>query len=370
MQVSPLPMICTFLRRVLLLSSAVIFFGTSLSGQTSSGLYFPTDSNEWERLPLENLKWNRESLAELLAWMPTQDSRALIILKDGKIVIEEYWGSKLTGTGAMDESSLWYWGAAGRTLTASMVGLAQQAKLLSIKDKTQTYLGVGWTSMSPLQEQEIQLIHHLSMSTGIDEEISDLQRASPDLLTFRAKPGVRWAEHYATYSILEQVLEKASGQSLQDLFKSQIGDPIGMRGLWQKTADTYVFYSDARSFARFGLLHLAEGKWADTKIWSGSYFAKMTQSSQKSNPSYGYLTWLNGQSSYRLPGVQRPIFGSLVPSAPSDMYLSVGEGAQVMMVIPSENLVIIRMGGNVGESYSPFVFVREFWEKMAKVIGG
>lgn len=69
-------------------------------------------------------------LAELLAWLPTQDTRAFIILKDGKLFVEEYWGENLTGLGQMNRDSFWYWASAGKTLTATLVGIAEEQKLL------------------------------------------------------------------------------------------------------------------------------------------------------------------------------------------------------------------------------------------------
>jgi CubicO group peptidase (beta-lactamase class C family) len=331
-------------------------------------LYFPpNESSIWEEIPLAELGWNQTALAEMLAWLPTQDTRAFIILKDGKIVVEEYWGSKLTGVGEMDQNSLWYWASAGKTLTAALVGIAQQEKLLSTKDRTQKFLGQGWTAMPNNQERNIRLIHHLSLTTGIDDRIDKLDDTTPANLKFLAKPGTRWSYHNATYTILEKVLTNASGKDYQTYFKESLGNKIGMKGFWQQTGQNNVFYSDARSFARFGLLMLAKGNWKGDMIWSGDYFEKMTQTSQNLNLSYGYLTWLNGKGSYMVPGPQSVIPGSLIPQAPSDMYQAIGKSGQFLMVVPSQNLVIIRMGSSASDSPVPYVLMREIWQRFEKV---
>ncbi|OOG77193.1 serine hydrolase [Algoriphagus sp. A40] len=335
----------------------------------ASDLYFPpNESSVWEEKPIAELGWNQTELAELLAWLPTQDTRAFIILKDGKIVVEEYWGAKLTGVGEMDQNSYWYWASAGKTLTATLVGIAQQEKLLDIDDRTQKYLGEGWTSMSLNQERDIRLIHHINLTTGIDDKVENLDDPAPENLKYLAKPSTRWSYHNATYTLLEKVVVKATGKDYQSYFKEKLGDKIGMKGFWQQTGLNNVFYSDARSFARFGLLMLAEGNWNGTAIWSGDFFEKMSQTSQNLNLSYGYLTWLNGKASYMVPGPQTVIPGSLIPQAPADMYQAMGKNGQFLMVIPSQNLVIVRMGSSGGDALVPFLMMRDIWQRLDKVM--
>jgi CubicO group peptidase (beta-lactamase class C family) len=356
-----------------LITCCAFFVFSSAEAQKSKpvpvpDLYFPpNESSIWEEIPLAELGWDQTALAEMLAWLPTQGTRAFIILKDGKIVVEEYWGSKLTGLGEMDQNSLWYWASAGKTLTAALVGIAQQEKLLSTKDRTQKFLGEGWTSMPNKQERNIRLIHHLSFTTGLDDKVSNLDDPSSANLKFLAKPGTRWSYHNASYTLLEKVLINASGKDYQIYFKEKLGDKIGMKGFWQQTGMNNVFFSDARSFARFGLLMLANGNWNGDMIWSGDYFEKMTQTSQNLNLSYGYLTWLNGKGSYMLPGPQSVIPGSLIPQAPSDMYQAIGKSGQFLMVVPSRNLVIIRMGSSASDSPVPYVLMREIWQRFEKV---
>jgi len=332
-------------------------------------LYFPpNESSIWEQIPLAELGWDQTALAEMLAWLPTQDTRAFLILKDGKIVVEEYWGSKLTGVGKMDQNSMWYWASAGKTLTAALIGIAQQEKLLSTNDRTQKYLGEGWTAMPANLERDIKLIHHLMFTTGIDDKVENLDNTSPESLKFLAKPGTRWSYHNAPYTLLEKVVVNASGMDYQSYFKRSVGDKIGMKGFWQQTGFNNVFYSDARSFARFGLLMLAKGNWNGNTIWSGDYFDKMAQTSQNLNLSYGYLTWLNGKASYMVPGSQAVIPGFLIPQGPSDMYQAMGKNGQFLMVVPSQNLVIIRMGSSGGDTPVPFLLMRDIWERLNRVI--
>jgi CubicO group peptidase (beta-lactamase class C family) len=360
-------------QRILLLGY-LIFLISSYSEEhkpasfTSKFYFPPTESSIWEKQPTNELSWDELKFAEFLAWLPTQDTRAFIILKDGKIVVEEYWGDKLSGVGKMDQNSLWYWASAGKTLTATLVGIAENQKLLQTSDQTQKYLGEGWTSLTNTQERDIRLIHQLTMTTGLDDEVTNPDDTSPSSLKYRATPGERWSYHNAPYTLLEQVVQNASGKSFQEYFEESLGNKIGMKGFWQKTGFNNVFYSDARSFARFGLLLLAEGNWDGNRVWSGDFFNELSKSSQNLNRSYGYLTWLNGQSSYMIPQSQILFPGMLVPNAPADMYQAMGKNGQFLMIVPSQGLVIVRMGGSGENSLVPFLLIRDIWDRLKPVI--
>jgi CubicO group peptidase (beta-lactamase class C family) len=348
----------------------LIFSCAEAQKPQNQNLYFPPNgSTDWETQPVNELGWDAVKLAELLTWLPTQDTRAFIILKDGKIVVEEYWGENLTGLGEMNQDSFWYWASAGKTLTAALVGIAEEQKLLKISDRTQEYLGEGWTSMSNIQEQEIKIIHQLTMTTGLNDQNVDLDNTNPESLTYLAEPGQRWSYHNAPYTLLEKVVENASGKSYQTYFEEQIGKRIGMSGFWQKSGFNNVFFSNARSFARFGLLLQAKGNWNGDKIWSSNYFDALSESSTDINRAYGYLTWLNGKSSYMLPQSQTVFPGMLIPQGPADMYQAMGKNGQFLMVVPSQGLVIVRMGGSADNLPVPFLLIREIWERLNPVLG-
>jgi CubicO group peptidase (beta-lactamase class C family) len=123
--------------------------------------------------------------------------------------------------------------------------------------------------------------------------------------------------------------------------------------------------------ARFGLLALNNGKWSNDQIINESFFKESTSTSQNINPSYGYLWWLNGKAKYMVPSMQTVFNGSLVPNAPIDMYAAMGANDQRIYVIPSKNMVIIRMG-NAGDPTNPSFALSGFdntlWEKINAVI--
>jgi CubicO group peptidase (beta-lactamase class C family) len=118
-----------------------------------------------------------------------------------------------------------------------------------------------------------------------------------------------------------------------------------MDGVFSYVGYDNVFSSTTRSMARFGLLIQNNGEWDGTQILSDEdYFSQLVNTSQALNESYGYLWWLNGKSSFMLPGTQFVFDGSIFPNAPNDVIAALGKNGQIINVVPSENMVWVRMG--------------------------
>jgi CubicO group peptidase (beta-lactamase class C family) len=171
--------------------------------------------------------------------------------------------------------------------------------------------------------------------------------------------------------MLDKVVENASGTTYNNYFQQKIRNRIGLNGLWLPSGYNNVYYSNARSMARYGLLLLNKGKWDQAPILNDSnYFNAQVSSSQSLNLSYGYLTWLNGKTSHMLPATQFVFTGSIAPNAPADMYAALGKNDQKIYVVPSQNLVVIRMGESAGNVHlAVSSFDNELWGKLKTVIG-
>lgn len=118
--------------------------------------------------------------------------------------------------------------------------------------------------------------------------------------------------------------------------------------------------------ARFGLLIQAKGQWnGQTIISDTAYINAATHPSQDINKSYGYLWWLNGQESHRLPGTTFTFNGPIIPTAPADLFAGLGANDQKLYVVPSEDMVVVRMGNSAGD-LSPGLsnFDTPLWQKI------
>ncbi|HWS60162.1 MAG TPA: serine hydrolase [Flavobacterium sp.] len=299
-------------------------------------MYFPPLSGDaWNTKSIADLGWKQTAVQPLLDYLALKHSKSFIILVNGRIVFENYFNGHSTSTP-------WYWASAGKTLTATMTGIAQQEGLININNKVSDYIGTGWTSLPLTKENLITNKHLLSMTSGL-EDIANGDAIDPASLTYKADAGTRWAYHNV-YVKLQEVIAKASGQTWSNYYNAKLRDKIGMTGAWIQDGNNSVYWSTTRSMARFGLLMLNKGKWENTTILNETYFNEATNTSQNINLSYGYLWWLNGKASYHLPQSQLQFNGSIIPSGPKDMFMALGKNDQKIYVIPSKKMVVIRMG--------------------------
>lgn len=328
----------TYYVRAYATNSVGTAYGNQVSFSTFETMYFPpNDGNStWETKSISSLGWNQSQVQPLLDYLQLKNSKSFIILVNGRIVLESYFNGHTA-------TSPWYWASAGKTLTSTVTGIAQDENLLNINNKVSDYLGTGWTSAPLAKENLITCKNLLSMNSGLDDSLGD--DVSPANLQYVADAGTRWAYHNV-YVKLQDVVAQASGQTWTNYFNTKLRDKLGMTGgSWINSGDGLsVYWSTTRNMARFGLMSLNKGKWNGTTIVSESFFNQATTTSQDINQAYGYLWWLNGKTSYHLPQSQLQLPGSIIPHGPADMFMALGKNDQKIYVIPSKKMVVIRMG--------------------------
>ncbi|MGY8916523.1 MAG: serine hydrolase domain-containing protein, partial [Flavobacteriales bacterium] len=264
--------------------------------ETKSYYFPPLGSNTWESASLESLEWNESVVPPLYAFLEENNTKAFIILKDGKIVLEQYFN----GFSASQNHT---WNSAAKTLTAFTAGLAQEEGFLNLEAASSDYMGVGWSSLTPEQEAQITVINHLTMTSGLDYTVENNFCTDQICLNYKNEPDTFWYYHNAPYTLMDNIITGAVQQDFKAYFNAKVRDRIGMQGSWIKTGYLNLYFSSARSMARFGLLSLNEGTWGETPIMTDkAYFEAMTTTSQELNPAYGYLLWLKGKENYRVPG--------------------------------------------------------------------
>lgn len=283
-----------------------------------------------------------------------------MILVNGRIVMEEYFNGHTTTT-------TWPWNSAGKTLVTAATGIAQQEELLNINTRVSDFLGTGWTNAPLNKELLITSKHLLTMTSGLNDA-SNL--VIPANLTYLADAGSRWSYHNVFQKLMD-VVAKASNQNFDTYFNAKIKSAIGMDGFWNNGLIFKIYHSNTRSMARFGLLALNKGKWNNQQILNQAFFNESISSSQTINPAYGYLWWLNGKSNYMVPGGQINFLGSLVPNAPADMFAAMGAEDQRIYIIPSKNMVVVRMGDASDPSNPSFAvsgFDNALWQRINAMI--
>lgn len=351
----------------ILLTTVILSTGCKKDNPTNPGSNVPSDyyfpplsGTQWDGIGANQLGWDTTKLNEAFAYAGSKNTYGLIVLKDGRIVKEQYWNN-------WNQNTRYYLASAGKSVMAFLFGIAQHDGLININDKTSQYLGEHWTSLPLAKENLITIKNQLTMTSGLDDGVPDDNCVDSACLIYKADASSRWAYHNAPYLLLHDVLTEASGQTVNAYSRTKLFDKIGMsQALWFNN----VLYATTRDAARFGSLILKKGIWNnDTLMYDRNYFEAMTQSSQTINPSYGYLWWLNGKNKFMAPTLQTVFNASLVPEGPADMYMALGKEDKKIYVVPSLGIVAVRLG-DAAETVTlgPSSFDNEFWRRMKLAI--
>ena len=123
-------------------------------------------------------------------------------------------------------------------------------------------------------------------------------------------------------------------------------EPLNITNVrWDQDADGYTptawgLYLTVRDFAKFGYLFLNKGRWEDRQIVSQAWVEKSTQTDTSVTmwAGYGYLWHVN--LPYRLQWNRSPV---PLDAIPRDGYMAEGIMGQTIIIIPSRELVIVRV---------------------------
>ena len=326
--------------------------GASVFGQA----YFPAGDEAWETVTPAEAGADPALLVEAEAYAAGAGSDALVILQGGRIVAERYWN----GTTRDTRMSLF---SASKPIVASVMGRLLEAGVFSSLDQTASDFLTEWQGVP--EKESITLRQHLSMTTGLEGGETNLlrsllaksERFFAANLPVAYEPGTFWTYNNPAYRLLFPIIEQATGRDLPEVFAERLFDPIGMSAAnWvarngQVGSATVVNYqfieASALSAARFGLLALRGGGWDGTAVVPADFMAEAVAPSQGLNPSYGFLWWLNdgaetGGHQQIFDGLDRS--GPYFPDAPPDTYAALGKDDQMIVVIPSLDLVVVRLG--------------------------
>lgn len=139
--------------------------------------------------------------------------------------------------------------------------------------------------------------------------------------------------------LLAMVITKATGKTLSEYLSESFWKPLGMSedALWQLDSEESgmekaycCIASNARDFARFGKLYKDYGKWNGRQVLDSAYVALSTRPRFEEAPQYGYGFWLeniNGKKVFYMRGIL----------------------GQYVIVIPEDDLIIVRLGHQVGD---------------------
>jgi CubicO group peptidase (beta-lactamase class C family) len=357
-------------RRIVILLGAVLALASGVARAGSplvplpkqpAGVPWPTDA--WPPGPMP--EGAADKLASLLAVVATRDpnlgeTRAVVVVHHGRLVAESY----MPGFGV--DTRLISWSMA-KSVTQALVGIAVRRGLVDI-DKpmgnprwapTDPRAAIPWRNwINMIDGQEYREIGvHDNTKNDAARMLFGVGRR--DIAAFGASlalshpPATHWNYNSAGVNLIADALGRvfAPGGSPAErrarvaaVLRDELFDPIGMRSAQPEfdAAGTFIgsalVYATARDWARFGLLYLRDGVWDGRRILPEGWvdFARTKTPVDDCN-IYGAGWWVTPDG----PG--KP-YRAFAPNGPRDLFLANGHEGQVVIVVPSKDLVVVRLG--------------------------
>jgi CubicO group peptidase (beta-lactamase class C family) len=281
------------------------------------------------------------------------NSNCMAVIKDGYLVASRYWN----GTTADTNQETW---SISKSITSTLVGIAQDQGLLDIDEPASTYID-SWKG-TPSESVTIRNLVSNDSGRYYDpkSDLVELAVVAEDKTAYavgleqQQPPGEYWEYNSSAIQTLEAVLEAATGQTVEAFAQANLFGPIGMSAtILDDAAGNDLTFMGTQAgcddIARFGYLTLHGGAWNGEQVVSEAWTDEATTASQDLMTGYGFLWWLNTDG--RRFNRERVVTddGSLfLPSAPPDLIAAAGIQDQILLIAPSQDLVIVRLGGPGG----------------------
>jgi CubicO group peptidase (beta-lactamase class C family) len=291
------------------------------------------------------------------------------VVYDGRIITERY------APGFTKDTPLLGWSMT-KSVTNALVGILVQQEKMNLKDSA---LMPGWRKKDD-PRRNITLDQLLRMSSGLkfleqyDNITSDVNTmlftkySASDYAAdnpLGVDPDTQWYYSSGTTNIITRIARLASQLSQSEWFRfprEELFNRIGMNSavIEPDPSGNFVgssyMYATARDWARFGLLYLNDGVWKGNRILPEDWVSYSTTPTPHSLPgeAYGAQFWLNF-----------PNPDPWLPFLPDDAFMALGHESQAVIMIPSRNTIVVRLGLYRGDDYkSPLAFVENVLQSL------
>jgi CubicO group peptidase (beta-lactamase class C family) len=309
----------------------------------NNNLPFPYGNNESKDTVFANVDYTKLNAAVANAFDEKDQiqkrTRSFLVIYKDKIIAEKY------ETGFDKNSKILGWSMT-KSITSAMFGILQkqgkydinkpapikewqndERKLITTNDLLHMNSGLEW-------EEKYDKICDATKMLFEAENMSRVQLEKSAAF----KPNTHWNYSSGTTNLLSGILRKQfkTHQEYLDFWYSALIDKIGMNSMIVETdmAGNYVGssygWATTRDWSKFGLLYLHKGNWNGEQILDESWVKYTATPTNTSNGRYGGHFWLNASGHF--------------PDVPKDMYYCSGFQGQMVAIIPSLDLVIVRMG--------------------------
>jgi CubicO group peptidase (beta-lactamase class C family) len=271
--------------------------------------------------------------------------RAIVVVHRGRIVAERY------AEGFDSQTPQLGWSMA-KSVTAGLIGILVKDGRMTLDQPAGWFAGDG--------RSRIKISDLLAMSSGLRFNegygaVSDVTRMlylEPDMAAFaRGQPlehpvGTVWSYSSGTAVMLARLFQDTAGADAVMLMRHRLFEPLGMSSAVMETDErgtlvgSSYMYATPRDWARYGQFLVQDGVWNGQDILPRGYVAMMSSPAAASGGEYGQALVWRWVSHSDTPGAN--------PDAefafPADMFWMTGHDGQYIAVVPSAQLVVVRMG--------------------------
>ena len=291
------------------------------------------------------------SSAAILAFVEAAEKdvdalHSLMVLRHGQVIAEGWWDPY-----RRDDPHVLF--SLTKSFASTGIGLAVAEGKLSLDDTVMSFFPDDAPAAPSDHLKAMRVRDLLAMSTGHHADaIERFPYTSPDVSQPRAflalpvehKPGTHFVYNTPASHMLSEIVQKATGQTLQDYLTPRLFEPLGMRGVrWEKTPrgvtlGGYGMSATTEDIARFGQMLLQKGRWNGKQVVPAAWIEAATarQASNGSNPKsdwdqgYGYQFWRTRFGHYRGDGA----FGQYAIVMPEhDMVVAITSGLRNMQAV-------------------------------------
>ncbi|SIQ21535.1 CubicO group peptidase, beta-lactamase class C family [Rhizobium sp. RU20A] len=279
--------------------------------------------------------------------------RAIIVVKDGRIIAETY------GKGFTRETPLLGWSMT-KTVTAALVGrrIAEGAMTLESRDLLPSWSTDGRSAITLADLMAMQSGLTFNEDYGSVADVTRMLYLESDMAAFTASkplehpPGTHFSYSSGTTTLISRLWmdsfeseDEALAYPRRALFR-----PLGMTSavLEPDARGTFVgssyMYATARDWARFALFLLRDGNWQGRPLLPEGFVAYMRKPTEASGGRYGHgQVWT--EAAVPDPGA---------PALPPETFWMRGHDGQSIMISPTLDLAVIRLGLTPSSTgYSP-----------------
>ncbi|MGY6743605.1 MAG: ChbG/HpnK family deacetylase [Cecembia sp.] len=308
---------------------------------------FITLSKALPRSDPEKEKVSKDAIAAYLQAVKEneQDLHSLMIVRNGKVVAEEYFGEH-----AANKNHALY--SVSKTFTSTAIGFAVQEGLLTVNDQVIAFFPDKLPNEISENLKKLEIRHLLTMTVGHDVDPTRALREKREedwveaFLAFPVdhQPGTQYVYNSLATYMLSAILHKVTGERLLDYLQPRLLRPLGIVGAtWEQSPQGidvggWGLEVKTEDMAKLGQFYLQKGQWNGKQLLPREWIEEASAAQVPSLPAgqkkedlkieakdsdwlqgYGYQLWRSRHYSFRADGAN----------------------GQFILILPEKNTVIV-----------------------------